>query len=93
MWDGGPVNNLGQVLHRCPALGGQEVVPAAQGSSPADGPLLVGDRRLPAWLYLDKPVLGRAVVHHCHSIIRCEPHASITKCWSVQVAIWTDCRT
>ena len=44
MWDGGPVNNLGQVLHRCPALGGEEVAPAAAAvdSSSADGPLIVG---------------------------------------------------
>ena len=54
MWDGGPVNNLGQVLHRCPALGGDEVVPAAQGSSPADGPLIVGDHPLLAWSNIDQ---------------------------------------
>ena len=41
VWDGGPVNNLGQVLHRCPALGGEEVVPAADAS--AHGPLIVGE--------------------------------------------------
>ena len=42
IWSGGPVDNSGQYLHRCPALGGVPVV-AASGPDATDG-LFVGAR-------------------------------------------------
>lgn len=94
MWDGGPVNNLGQVLHRCPALGGEEVVSAADSSS-TDGPLIVGDHLCP---YALRPLLTRTVCEgtgFSASLAHHAPHVlhPWRQQYTAQAATWSGCRT